>query len=176
MNFKILNRESVYQGRAFEVQKVYLQLPNNKKRYYDLVVHHDSVTIIPLGQDGNLWFVSQYRLGVEGQLLELPAGVLEDGEDPKGGALREIREEIGMSSNNLKFLGDFYLAPGYSSEHMFIYLATDLFPSSLDPDSDEFINVQKISIPDVLDLVHKGEIKDAKTLAALMLALPQLSV
>ena len=176
MNFKILNRELVYQGRAFEVQKVYLQLPNNKKRYYDLVDHRDSVTIVPLDHDGNLWFVSQYRLGVEGQLLELPAGVLEDVEDPKVGALREIREEIGMASNNLKFLGDFYLAPGYSSEHMFIYLASDLFPSSLDQDSDEFINVQKISIPHVRDLIQKGEIKDAKTLAALILAFPQLTI
>lgn len=176
MNFKILNRESVYKGRAFEVQKVYLQLPNNKKSYYDLVAHQDSVTIVPLDKDGNIWFVTQYRLGVDGQLLELPAGLLEDNEDPTGGALREIREEIGMASTNMKFLGDFYLAPGYSSEHMFIYLATDLFPSSLEQDSDEFIAVQKISIPDVLNMVQKGEIKDAKTLAALMLALPQLSV
>jgi ADP-ribose pyrophosphatase len=170
MNYSILNREIIYQGRAFEVQKVFLQLPNQKKRYYDLIAHRDSVTIVPLDKDGNIWFVSQFRLGVEDQLLELPAGVLENGEDPKEGAMREIQEEIGMACPELKYLGDFYLAPGYSSEHMYIYLATDLYASALDPDSDEFLKVHKIAIPEALRMAENGEIKDSKTLASILLA------
>jgi len=174
MNYSILNREIIYQGRAFEVQKVYLQLPDQKKRYYDLVAHHDSVTIVPVDRDGNIWLVSQYRLGVDDQLLELPAGVLEAGEDPKEGAMREIREEIGMAGHELKLIGDFYLAPGYSSEHMYVYLATELYPSTLDPDSDEFLKIHKISISEVMQMAEKGEIKDSKTLASLLLARSQL--
>lgn len=170
MNYSVLNREIMYQGRAFEVQRVYLQLPNLKKRYYDLVAHRDSVTIVPVDKDGNIWFVSQYRLGVDDQLLELPAGVLENGEDPKEGAMREIQEEIGMACPELKYLGDFYLAPGYSSEHMFIFLATELFPSALDPDSDEFLQVHKIPISEVMRMAENGEIKDSKTLASILLA------
>jgi ADP-ribose pyrophosphatase len=170
MNFTILNRETVYKGRAFNVQKVYLRLPNEKTRYYDLVEHLESVVIIPIDQDGTICFVSQYRLGAQGELLELPAGLLEEGEDPKIGAMRELREETGMASSNLQYLGDFYLAPGYSDEHMFAFLATELFVSALEPDADEFINVQKILIKDVYELAKRGEIKDSKSLAALMLA------
>jgi ADP-ribose pyrophosphatase len=75
-----------------------------------------------------------------------------------------------MASSNLQYLGDFYLAPGYSDEHMFAFLATELFVSALEPDADEFINVQKILIKDVYELAKRGEIKDSKSLAALMLA------
>ena len=70
MDFKILNRESVYQGRAFKVQKVFLELPNQKQRYFDLVDHNDSVTILPIDKNGDVYFVTQYRLGSESQLLE----------------------------------------------------------------------------------------------------------
>ena len=75
MKFAILDRETKYRGRAFSVQKVNIQLPNNKESIYDLVVHNNSVTIIPIDQDGNIWFVTQFRLGSESQLMELPAGV-----------------------------------------------------------------------------------------------------
>lgn len=176
MNFEILNREKQYQGRAFAVQKVLMRLPNDKQRNYDLVDHNDSVTILPVDQQGNIWFVRQYRLGAEDQLLELPAGVLEDGEDPLKCAARELREETGMGSEKLDFLGDFYLAPGYSNEHMYVYLATMLFPEALQADADEFLNVEKISLSEVYEMAKKGQLKDAKTLATLLLAMPFLSI
>lgn len=174
MQFTILDRETTYTGRAFSVQKVNIQLPNNKNKYYDLVVHNDSVTILPIDQDGNIWFVTQFRLGCECQLLELPAGVMETGEDPAECAAREIREEIGMAAENLERLGDFYLTPGYSDEHMIIFLARGLYPSALEPDADEFINCSKFHFSEVLNMCQTGKINDAKTLAALMLAQPFL--
>ena len=174
MNFKILKRDTVYSGRAFNVEKVFLELPNQKQRYYDLVAHNGSVTILPFDENGDVWFVSQYRIGSESQLLELPAGVLEESEAPEICAMREIQEEIGMAAKELVFLGDFFLAAGYSNEHMYTYLATGLFPSALDPDPDEFLNVKKIPYKEVLKMMRTGKIQDAKSLATIALAFPLL--
>ena len=174
MDFKVLNRESVYQGRAFKVLKVFLELPNQKQRYYDLVDHNDSVTILPIDKNGDVYFVTQYRLGSESQLLELPAGVIEDNEPPHVCAMRELQEEIGMAAEKLELLGDFYLVPGYSNEHMYTYLAMGLFPSALNPDADEFLNISRIPYAQVLEMMRSGKIQDAKTLATLALALPIL--
>jgi len=174
MDFKILNRESTYQSHAFNVQKVFLELPNQKQRYYDLVDHKDSVTVLPIDENGDVYFVTQYRLGAERQLLELPAGVIEDGEPPEICAMREIQEEIGMAAENLKLLGDFYLVPGYCTEHMYTYLATGLFPSPLKPDADEFLQISKIPYQQVMEMMKSGNIQDVKTLATLALAFPIL--
>jgi ADP-ribose pyrophosphatase len=172
MDFTILDRETTYQTRAFSVQKVNIQLPNDHKRIYDLVVHNDSVTIVPVDQDGNIWFVTQYRLGSESQLLELPAGVMEADEDPSVCAAREIREETGMAAGNLQYLGGFYLAPGYSNEHMEVFLATKLYPAALEPDADEFLKCSKVHFSEAVRMSQTGQIHDAKTIAALMMASP----
>lgn len=176
MDFTILNRETTYKSRAFNIQKVRLLLPNDKERDYDLVDHNDSVIIVPVDQDGNIWFVSQYRLGSQNQLLELPAGVMEDGEEPLGCAAREIREETGMSSSNLQLLGSFYLAAGYSNENMYAFLATGLQADALEPDSDEFLEIKRIPIPEVYRMAHSAEFHDSKTLAALFLAQSVLTI
>ncbi len=174
MDFKILQREKVYSGRAFEVEQVLLELPNQKQSIYDLVDHKNSITVLPIDDEQNVWFVRQYRLGSESQLLELPAGVIEDGEEPEICAMREIQEEIGMAANTLLLLGDFYLVPGYANEHMWVYLAKDLFASTLQADADEFLKVVKIPYQVVLEMMKSGEIKDGKTLATLALAFPIL--
>jgi ADP-ribose pyrophosphatase len=169
MKFELLQRETVYQGRAFGVQKVHFNLPNGKRRVYDLVDHADSISLLPLDDEGNLWFVRQYRVGVTDQLLELPAGVLEAGEDPLEGAGRELREEIGMSATQLTRLGGFYLAAGYCNEFMTVFLAQGLSADPLPQDEDEFLTLVKISLTEALAMAQRGEIEDAKTLAALLL-------
>lgn len=170
MNFKILEREKIYQGRAFNVERVQMRLPDGLVRPYDLVQHNGSVTVVPLDPEGNLLFVNQYRIGAGADLLELPAGVLEAGEDPAVCAAREIREETGMAAKNLLLLGDFYLAPGYSSEHMFIFMATGLYHDPLAHDADEFLQVQAVPAGKALEMARSGQFQDAKTLAALLLA------
>ena len=170
MNFEIIHRESQYQGRAFNVERLKTRLPDGRINYYDLVQHHDSVTILPIDQEGNIWFVQQFRMGSMNILLELPAGVLDDGEDPETGAAREVREEIGLSAGRLQKLGEYYLAPGYSTEFMHAFLATDLKPDPLQADEDEFLKIRTIPAKQVYQMVQKGEIKDSKTLAALLLA------
>ena len=176
MSFNILNREKHYQGHAFDVAKVHISLPDGRERYYDLVEHGDSVTIIPVDAQGGIYFVSQHRIGSENKLLELPAGVLEKGETPLQCAEREIREEIGMAAKKIKQLGSFYLAPGYTDEYMTIFLATGLYEAPLPPDDDEFLSIEVISMTEVFRKAYAGELHDGKTLAALLLAQPHLKI
>lgn len=175
MNYQILQRDVAYQGRAFEVQRLTVRLPDGNVRQFDLVQHNPSITVIPVTNDGRILFVRQYRMGAEDSLLELPAGVLENGEDPLEGARRELREETGMDAGELKLLGRAYLAPGYSSELMYFYLGRDLLPAPLEQDDDEFLHLESLTIEESLGMARRGEFLDSKTLAAMFLAGKDLS-
>ena len=169
-----LKRVKNYRAHVFDVASVYVRLPNGRERSYDLIEHGDSVTILPVDADGNIYFVKQYRIGSNSDLLELPAGVMDPGEEPSLSARRELREEIGLDAQDLKSLGGFYLAAGYSDEFNHVFLATGLFESPLDPDEDEFLNIEKIPLNEVYQKAFQDTLKDAKTLAALLIAKPDL--
>lgn len=170
MPFEIVNQETIYHGRVFDVCIDHVRLPNGRIQQLDVVKHRPAVTMLPLDTNGDIWFIRQYRHPIERMLLELPAGVLEEGEDAESGARREIREEIGMAAGKLVKLGEFFLAPGYSTEYMYVYLATDLHPAPLQADEDEFIQVEKIPSAQVMHLAMTGQINDSKSLVALFLA------
>lgn len=166
---KILKREQILEGHAFNIQKVLLRLPNGKERNYDLVDHANAVTILPLDEKGMVHFVRQYRVGAEKELLELPAGVIDPGEDPVVAAHRELREEIGMDAENMISLGGFYMAAGYSTEYMHVFLATALSKAPLEQDEDEFIRIKKINFSKIGRMLQKGLIEDGKTISAFQL-------
>lgn len=170
MTFTILNKEKQYQGHAFDVAKVHAKLPNGKERDYDLVQHSDSIAIVPVDQSDRIYFVSQYRIGSESDLLELPAGVMEAGETPLECAEREVREETGMAAGEMRELGGFYLAAGYANEYMTVFLAQGLYEAPLEPDADEFLNVVSLSIQEAYQMAWEGKFADSKSLAALLLA------
>ena len=174
MKFELLKSETTYQGRAFSVRRDHLLTPGGQTVKYDIVQHTGSIALIPVDADGQIHFVRQYRHAAQVDLLELPAGTLEPGEPPAEAAAREIREETGMAAKNLKEIGSFYLAPGYSTELMHVFLATDLVHDPLAPDDDEFLKVEKIPVAEALRMAESGQIQDAKSLAALMLAKPYL--
>ena len=170
MNFKTLQHETIFSGRVFNLEHVRMELPNGEIRSYDLVNHKAAVTIVPIDEAGNIVFVRQYRVGADQELLELPEGVLDEGEDPGEAAAREVREETGMAAGNMRYLGSFFMSPGYSSEYMHIFLATGLYPAPLEQDDDEFLQLETFPAAKALQMARSGEIHDGKTLAALLMA------
>ncbi len=175
MKFKLLNSETIFKGRVFTIRQDNLRTPDGRTTKFDIVEHHGSVVILPVDNDGNLLLVRQYRHAAVDNLLELPAGTLDPEEDPADCAAHEVREETGMGAGKLKELGKFYLAPGYSTELMTVFLATELRVDPLDPDADEFLKVEKIPLTEALSMAETGQMPDAKTLAALLMARPHLS-
>jgi ADP-ribose pyrophosphatase len=176
MAYELLNRKVHFTGRVFTVAGREYRLPDGRSFTYDVVEHHGAITVVPVDKDGCLLFVRQYRVGSQSELLELPAGMLEDDEDPLSGAAREVREEIGMGAGKMERLGDFYMAPGYSTEHMHVFLATNLYPAPLPQDQDEFLSVSRIPARKALEMARGGQIHDGKTLAALLMAEPHLNI
>jgi len=174
MNIEVVRKETVYKGRVFNIRQDFLKLPDGNVVQIDVVDHRDSVTILPVDEAGQVWFIRQYRQPVEGFLLEVPAGVAEVGEDPQTSAQRELREEIGMAAGQMLELGSFYLAPGYATEYMHVFLARDLYPSPLPGDEDEIIEVEKVSASEAVRLAETGKLEDSKSLIALFWARPYL--
>ena len=169
MKHSIISRKNLFNVHAFDVQELYVSLPDGRKRNYDLVDHRDSVTIIPIDETGKIWFVEQFRMGSESSIIELPAGVIEGNEKPFACAKREVREEIGMAAGMLVQIGSIYLAPGYSNELNHIFLAKDLKPDPLQQDEDEFLIIKNYSSEELSKLIRKGNLQDSKSLAALYL-------
>lgn len=171
MKFKLIDSEPVFKGRVFTIRRDRLHTPDGRQTTFEIVEHYGSVVILPVDDAGNLLFVRQYRHAAQLDLLELPAGTLDSPQEtPRHCAAREIREETGMAAKTLLELGKFYLAPGYSTELMTVFLARDLYPAPLAPDADEFLELEKIPIAKALTMAENGEMPDAKTLAALLLA------
>jgi ADP-ribose diphosphatase len=174
MPFELIRSETLLQGRAFKVKRDYLKTPKGDETKLEIIEHGGSVVVVPIDDEGNLLLVRQYRHAAEQDLLELPAGTRDEAEPFEECAAREIREETGMEANKLQKVGGFYLAPGYSTEFMAVFLATGLSHNPLEADFDEFLHVEKIPLKKAEDLFQSGEIVDAKSLAAWMLAKPHL--
>lgn len=172
---RILSRKTVFEGHAFDVEKVHLRLPDGRERDYDLVAHADAVTILPVDEQGQVYFVRQFRVGAQEELLELPAGVMDPGEEPLTSARRELREETGCDCEELLPLGGFYMAAGYSSEYMHIYLALGLRAAPLDQDEDEFLQLVKLPLCEALAQARDGQLRDSKSLVALFFAQDELA-
>jgi ADP-ribose pyrophosphatase len=157
MDYTLLNRKVIYTGRVFDVAVHEYRLPDGRSQTYDVVEHHGAVTVVPVDSDGMIHFVRQFRVAAKVSLLELPAGVLHEGEDPMEGAAREVREETGQAAAKMTLLGTFYMVPGYSSE-------------KLPMDDDEFLQTERIPVRRALEMARSGEIQDGKTLASLLMA------
>jgi ADP-ribose pyrophosphatase len=161
--------ESIYQGRIFDV-KVDTIREGDVEYRREMVIHRGSAVIVPVFDDGTVALVRQYRHAADKYLLEVPAGSLEKGEDPLVGATRELEEEIGVIAANIELLTEFYVSPGFLTEKMFVYLATELTETSQNLEVDELIEIERLSFPDVFDRIRDGGIEDAKSIVGLILA------
>src|SRR5688572_8175726 len=174
MPFELIRSEVLLKGRAFTIRRDTMKTPDGRETKFDIVDHGGSVVLVPIDNEGNILFVRQYRHATNSDLLELPAGT-RDGEEPfEECAAREIREETGMQAGKLTHIGSFYLAPGYSTEYMGVFLAEDLSENPLDADDDEFLSIEKIPVQKAFQMAERGEVPDAKSLAALLMVKPHL--
>jgi ADP-ribose pyrophosphatase len=172
--FETVYSEPVFHGKVFDVRRDQVRYPDGRLLKLDVVEHGESVSIIPIDEQGQIWFVRQYRHPAGRLLLEIPAGVIDPGETPADSAMRELREEIGMTAGVLQPIGEFYLAPGYSTEYMYVYLAQDLRHDPLQADEDEMISIEKVPVQQVFSRAASGQILDAKSLATLFLVKDKL--
>ena len=176
MTFELIKSETLLQGRVFRIRRDTLKTPDGRETKFEIIEHGGSVVVIPVDEHGDRYFVRQYRHAAGMDLLELPAGT-RDGDEPyEECAAREIREETGMEAGKLQKVGEFFLAPGYSSEFMEVYLATDLKHNPLEADEDEFLSVEKYPVRQAIEMAERGEMPDAKSLAALLMAKPYLNL
>ena len=170
MSFELIKSETILQGRAFKIRRDTLRTTSGLETKLEIIEHGGSVVIIPVDSEGNIFFVRQYRHATGQDMLELPAGTRDHDEPYEECAARETREETGMEAGKLEKIGEFFLAPGYSTEFMAVFLATDLKPNPLDADEDEFLSLEKIPLRKAMEMALSGEISDAKSLAAFLLA------
>tara|TARA_Y100000588_G_scaffold89684_1_gene96281 strand:- start:2745 stop:3290 length:546 start_codon:yes stop_codon:yes gene_type:complete len=164
-----LDRQLLYEGKIIKVFKDTVLLSDNKRTTREIVEHVSVVCVMALDEDGYIHMVKQYRYAISGELMEIPAGGIEQGESPEEAAVRELQEEIGKSPGQLIQLGGFWLTPGWSDEYMYAYLATDLTDSKLPADDDENIQVIKVPLGEILREINSGLINDAKTIATVLL-------
>ena len=170
---KIISSEKVFEGRVFNVTVD--TVSEGEHTYKREVVHHTgSAVIIPVHDDSTVVLVRQYRHPAVRYLLEAPAGTLAQGERPEVGAARELQEELGLTASRLEKLAEFFVSPGFLEEKMWVFLATDFSEGKQNLDDDEFLDLVRLPIAEALEMITSGEIQDAKTIIALMLAAPRV--
>ncbi|MCH2508001.1 MAG: NUDIX hydrolase [Dehalococcoidia bacterium] len=171
MEEKSISSDYVYRGKILDVRLETIMLPEGKTGQREIVDHGDSIVVVPVDKDNQIVLVKQYRKALEAFLLEAPAGGIEEDETPNDAALRELQEEIGYTSDSIEYMGGFWIAPGFCNEYMHSYIARDLIESQLPPDEDESIEIVSVPISEIPDLIRSGEIEDAKSISALLMAL-----
>lgn len=173
---QLLKQKLLFKGRKFDFEVNRLRLPNKAEGDWECIRHPGGALAVPITAAGQLVLVRQYRFAVQGRLLEFPAGTVEHDETPAQTIKREIQEEIGYRAGQWRSLGNFPLAPGYSDEFIYAFLASDLEPIDTPPDgdADEDIEVVHMTPAEFEQAIVNGEGIDAKSIASYVLAKPYL--
>ncbi|MFZ5877375.1 MAG: NUDIX hydrolase [Nitrospirota bacterium] len=167
LNESVIAARTVYHGRYLRAEERTVRLPDGREARREIVVPPNAVGVLPITDDGTVYLVRQYRTALERAILEIPAGILEPGEDPEQTARRECGEEIGLSPARLDPLVGYYHSVGFSTGRIEVFLGRDLQPAPhAEPDGTEFIEVVTMPFEELLDRVRRGEIVDSKTLLA----------
>ena len=165
-----LSREDKFHGRVVSVHVDQVMLPNGHQSFREVVEHNGGVAILALDDDNNVLTVTQYRYVFGREMLEIPAGKLEENEDPASAALRELREETGATPDEFLPLGTILPSPGCYGETLHLYLARGLHFGAAQPDEDELLRVERIPFDEMVRRVLTGKIMDGKTVAAVLKA------
>ena len=167
---KKLSSKQIFDGVVVKLFVDDIELPNGKKSIREIVRHPGAVCVIPVDSDENVIMVKQFRYPFSEVLLEVPAGKLEKGEDPLEAVKRELEEESGVVAGNIEHIGTMYTTVAILDEKIHMYLATDLTYQDAHPDADEFLEVEKIPLKTLVDMVMDGKIPDSKTQIAILKA------
>lgn len=165
---KVIEQKDVFKGDFLKVEKVKVKLPDGNFADRDIVRHPGASALLALKDKETILLVKQFRMAINRETLEIPAGKLEKGEEPLKAAERELEEETGFKAEKIEYLGTIATGPGFTDEQIRIFKATNLYKGVKGGDDDEFIDVIPKKIVDVKKMIKNGEIIDAKTIAALM--------
>lgn len=168
---RTLRTRRIYEGRILSLRDDVVELADGRTSQREIVEHAPAVALVAIDDRDNAILVRQYRKAVEAELLEVPAGSLSKGETPEQAAQRELEEETGFHAGKLKRLGGFYSAPGFCTEYLHVFLCTDLRRVGARPDEDEVISAVPIPLARLPDLIRRGDIRDAKSIAGLLMYL-----
>ncbi|HEX5415391.1 MAG TPA: NUDIX hydrolase [Chloroflexota bacterium] len=171
MSEQVVSSKEVFRGRIITLKVNEVRLPNGRETTREIVEHPGAVVIAAVDAGNRIALVRQFRSAVGQELLELPAGTREPNEGPLACAQRELAEEMGVQAANWRPLSQFYSAPGFCTEQLWLYLATDLTAESGTPDADEQINRQWIDLKAGWDMIETGQIRDAKSITGLLMVL-----
>lgn len=165
---KKLGGETVFEGEIFHVDRDRILLENGAESTREVVRHNGAVCVAPLDGDGGVWMVRQFRYAVGKELLELPAGRLEEGEDPLEAAKRELEEECGLAAGTYIDLHPIYPSVGFCDEVIHMWAARDFRPVPMHLDEEEFLEPVRVPLEEAAAMVLRGEIRDGKTIAGLL--------
>ena len=165
---KTLNSKTVYDGKVIHVTLDKVELPNGHNAMREVVNHNGGVCIVAMNDNDEIYFVRQFRYPYREVVLEIPAGKLEKGTTPLENGMRELKEEVGATGKDYRFLGELYPSPGYTSEVIYLYSCKIDTLGEDCPDEDEFLNVEKIPIDKAVQMILDNTIKDSKTQTAIL--------
>ncbi|MDR3091588.1 MAG: NUDIX hydrolase [Clostridiales bacterium] len=166
--FEVISSEKVYDGRIIRVESDVLRMPDGKSAGREVVIKSEAAAVVPVDGDGNIIFVRQYRHAFRGETIEIPAGVLDPGEEPLQCAARELEEETGKIAGKMTKLFDMWPSIGFCTEIVHIYLAEDLREGKRNLDPDEFVEVLSFGPEEALRRIESGGIPDSKTIAGVL--------
>jgi ADP-ribose pyrophosphatase len=169
MKFRVESEKELFQGRIIRLVERKLVPPNGRRTTFHIVEHPGAVAIVPVHANGDVVLLKQFRPTIGMEIYEIPAGTIEKGEGPLATAKREIVEETGFKAKRWDKIADFYTAPGFCDERMHVYIARDLTPAKADGDDDEILRPVRMTIDTALKLIRTRRIRDAKSIAGLML-------
>lgn len=172
-----LSGERVFDGKLLHIEHWQVRLPDGNTALREIARHIGAVAVVPVDSEGNVTVVYQYRPAIGRVMLEIPAGKLDSAdEDRLEAAQRELREETGLTAAKWHRVGDVVPSPGYLTERITLFLAQELAQGETDPDDDEFLNVEKLPLSELVERVMRGEIEDAKTQTGLLMAARALGI